>query len=177
MQRFSVSQHADALQSCVGVSFACASWMQPRPSCQLKFLEFEIFVAGATLGDRSAIAISQHNHPLSRKMLNLQFLLLNCLVVLMIIGSQFVSAQAPGAVYFRGSGSNNPQAIFRNRALIAIDIAFKAGETVAQYDGTAAGVCVAAVLICGICMYKIRKKCLAEQAEEALKERNRVATA
>ena len=48
---------------------------------------------------------------------NLPLLLLDCLVVLMIIGSQSVSAQVLGAVYFRGSGSINSQAISPTRAL------------------------------------------------------------
>ena len=111
---------------------------------------------------------------------NLQFLLLDCLVVLMIIGPQSVSAQAMGAVYFRGSGSIDSQAISPNRVLL-IDLAFRAGEAVVEYRGITALIVILAVIVCGFCIYQIllaRESWLApiRAVEAARRERNSVVT-
>ena len=88
---------------------------------------------------------------------NLPLLLLDCLVVLMMIGSQSVSAQALGAVYSRGSGSINPQAIPPNRALNIVTTPIKVGEDVAGYYGTVAGIVAGCVVFVVICCIKCRK--------------------
>ena len=108
---------------------------------------------------------------------NLPLLLLDCLVVLMMIGPQSVSAQALGAVYFRGSGSINPQAISPNRVLL-IDLAFRAGEWVVEYEGITALIVILAVLVCGVCMFQTRESWLApiRAVEAARRERNSVVT-
>ena len=88
---------------------------------------------------------------------NLPLLLLDCLVVLMImiIGPQSVSAQALGAVYFRGSGSINPQAISPTRALSIGSAIVKASIDVGGAFGIGFGV-LALVVLCW--MYYIYEK-------------------
>ena len=119
-------------------------------------MQFEIFIAGATLGD---LQLSNHkviiHSTLAKKMNNLQFLILDCLVVLMMIGPQSVSAQALGAVYFRGSGSMNPQAISPTRALSIGSAIVKASIDVGGAFGIGFGV-LALVVLCW--MYYIYEK-------------------
>ena len=90
-------------------------------------------------------------------MLNLQFLLFDCLVVLMMIGPQSVSAQVLGAVYFRGSGSGsiNPQAVSPMRALSIGSAIVKASIDVGGAFGIGFGV-LALVVLCW--MYYIYEK-------------------
>ena len=100
---------------------------------------------------------------------NLPLLLLDCLVVLMMIGSQSVSAQALGAVYSRGSGSINPQAISPNRALNIVTTPISVGEDVAGYYGTVAGIVAGCVVFVVICCIQCRKCLKDSPAGEALK--------
>ena len=78
---------------------------------------------------------------------NLPLLLLDCLVVLMMIGPQSVSAEVLGAVYFRGSGSINPQAISPTRALSLATSVVKVSGEVANYFGIGFGI-LAFVILC-----------------------------
>ena len=109
---------------------------------------------------------------------NLLLLLLDCVVVLMIIGPQSVSAQALGAVYFRGSGSINPQAISPNRVLIPLDLIFHFGLLVEENDSIMAAIVFVSVVLLGYCLYKSRESWLApiRAVEAARRERNSVVT-
>ena len=110
---------------------------------------------------------SQNNHPLSRKMHNLPLLLLDCLVALMMIGPQSVSAEVLGAVYFRGPGSINPQAISPTRALNEIELAYRAGEFTAEAFGITAGIVVGVFLVL-VWLYFKCQECKAQDQGAAL---------
>ena len=110
---------------------------------------------------------------------NLTLLLLDCLVVLMMIGPQSVSAQVLGAVYFRGSGSGsiNPQAISPTRTLLEVILPIDVGETVAEHDGKVAGICIGVALFVVLAYWKYAPTCDSHQAAEATKEQSRIVTA
>ena len=107
-------------------------------------------------------------------MRNRPLLLLGCLVVLMMISSQPVSAQVLGEANFRGSGSINPQAVSPTRALADIypDLAFRAGEKVAEYGGTVAGICVGVILFLVCFYFKCKQDMAAQGREREARERH-----
>ena len=70
-------------------------------------------------------------------------------------------------LYFRGSGSINPQAISPTRALNELELAYRAGEAVTEFGGITAGICVGVIFMVVVLYFKI-EECKAQDRGAAL---------